>query len=417
MPSMTRSRSLYAAATPSATVVTPPINEFEQASFYAATASSFCQDQFGGGDEQRQPPINVIHSTPSFYSPLAAGGAFVGGWAGRDRDAFESIALLASATAGVSVSSTLASNDASPQEPQETADDANDVMDAAEILCGFKNNDVATDCSPRDAMDIVDMAVGMLTGDPPREDAESVEEDHMLEEDHQHDGELPRESDNAESSTANALLGSFVHPSRLATEDDAAEVNKLHQYGKFCLTYCLRCLIYLVVVLLIELLFQTPVRKDLLEIFVVSETITTRADNGGDGNQEKEDPAKNIKSTQSSIVTRRRSSPVSVIPAPSVVPTADHQRYYPGRVGLRCVHCARARRKSALKPAFYPRGLKNIYREVCAWQRIHFKKCRHVPADVRARYDHYKRIDATRGKVAYWEAAAKKIGLRNNPDR
>ena len=123
----------------------------------------------------------------------------------------------------------------------------------------------------------------------------------MLEEDHRHDGELPRESDNAESSTANALLGSFVHPSRLATEDDAAEVNKLHQYGKFCLTYCLRCLIYLVVVLLIELLFQTPVRKDLLEIFVVSETITTRADNGGDGNQEKEDPAKNIKSTNCNI--------------------------------------------------------------------------------------------------------------------
>ncbi|KAL3766254.1 hypothetical protein ACHAW5_008200 [Stephanodiscus triporus] len=75
------------------------------------------------------------------------------------------------------------------------------------------------------------------------------------------------------------------------------------------------------------------------------------------------------------------------------------------------------RRKSTSKAAFYPLRLKNIYREVCAWQRIHFKKCPHVPDGVRELYDHYKRIDTSRGKVKYWESSARKIGLENNPDR
>ena len=50
-------------------------------------------------------------------------------------------------------------------------------------------------------------------------------------------------------------------------------------------------------------------------------------------------------------------------------------------------------------------------------QRIHFKNCRHVPAGVRKRYDHYKQIDTSRGKVRYWESSAKKIGLANNQNR
>jgi len=40
-----------------------------------------------------------------------------------------------------------------------------------------------------------------------------------------------------------------------------------------------------------------------------------------------------------------------------------------------------------------------------------------VPESVREKYDHYKMIDTSRGKVRYWESSAKKIGLQNNPDR
>jgi hypothetical protein len=195
-----------------------------------------------------------------------------------------------------------------------------------------------------------------------------------------------------------AVLDSLVHPDRLAIDDDAEEVNKLHQY----------------------------VRKELLEIFVVpQQDASSDCDDDDDDGEEEEDDeddgscvkdtpmsASNESITTRNLVTRRRSIAVSSSP-----PSTTARRYYPGRVGLRCTHCAHVRRKSTSKAAFYPLRLKNIYREVCAWQRIHFKKCTHVPDGVRELYDHYKRIDTSRGKVKYWEGAARKIGLENNPER
>ncbi len=83
---------------------------------------------------------------------------------------------------------------------------------------------------------------------------------------------------------------------------------------------------------------------------------------------------------------------------------------------MRCVYCANCKSK-ATKAAFYPIRLKNIYRETCAWQRIHFKKCHMVPSHVRQKYEHLKKTDLSRGKVRYWESSARKIGLMNNPER
>ena len=161
------------------------------------------------------------------------------------------------------------------------------------------------------------------------------------------------------------------------------------------------------------------VRKDLLEIFVVPQTASEDSDDEMEDSDDeasssttKRSASNTSNATTITRTTRRRSITVSANP-----PSATEQRYYPGRVGFRCVHCANVRRKSTSKAAFYPLRLKNIYREVCAWQRIHFKKCPHVPDGVRERYDHYKRIDTSRGKVRYWETSARKIGLRNNPDR
>jgi len=176
-----------------------------------------------------------------------------------------------------------------------------------------------------------------------------------------------------------------------------SEVNKLHQY----------------------------VRKDLLEIFVVPQVADSDEEASGDEEEDEEEdsdeenkkPVAKKKGAKSSgggtrrLVTRRRSITVSTNPS------SGNERHYPGRVGLRCVHCANIRRKTTSKAAFYPLRLKNIYREVCAWQRIHFKKCPHVPAGVRKRYDHYKKIDTSRGKVRYWETSARAIGLKNNPKR
>ncbi|KAL3801024.1 hypothetical protein HJC23_002317 [Cyclotella cryptica] len=177
------------------------------------------------------------------------------------------------------------------------------------------------------------------------------------------------------------------HPDRLATEDDAMEVNRLHQY----------------------------VRSDLLEIFTVPQV-----DDQGDDESDDDDAnsAPRTKTESYDRVTRNSHHRGSVSSLAANA-TATTIRHYPGRVGLRCIHCANVRPSThhATKSSFYPLRLHNIYREVCAWQRIHFKNCPYVPRGVRERYDWLKNIDTSRGKVRYWEVSARKIGLQNNPNR
>jgi hypothetical protein len=165
-------------------------------------------------------------------------------------------------------------------------------------------------------------------------------------------------------------LNALRHPDRLSTPDDAEEVNRLHQY----------------------------VRSDLLEIFVVPQI-------------EEEDSDEEYVKPKFERVTRGSTYTGTLC--------TTQNRHYPGRVGFRCVHCANVRPASAqaTKSAFYPLRLHNIYREVCAWQRIHFKNCPFVPREVRERYDWLKSSDTSRGKVRYWEVSAGKIGLENNRER
>lgn len=92
-----------------------------------------------------------------------------------------------------------------------------------------------------------------------------------------------------------------------------------------------------------------------------------------------------------------------------------------GRVGLRCVHCAAARRKKmagqsddrgeAPMAVFYPKCVSEIYRLVTSWQRCHLRKCRNLPPDVRARWTVLRETDKSRGKTQYWVTSAKEIGL------
>ena len=397
MPFATRSTAAAgsALATTASTIVTPTIDEFEQASFYAAggggggddgvffrqpQVSSFHQDKFRDADQQHWQCLSGLESMidtalpcSSFYSP-AVGDQDQG--RGHHVSSVASLALFAAAQPPAEVS------DYDPQgvDRGEFTHNASDVMQAAGILCHFKNDGII-DCSAQGAADIVEMAAKMLADENQGEAIDdAIMEDRLS-------GNL-------------AVLDSLVHPDRLAIDDDAEEVNKLHQY----------------------------VRKELLEIFVVPQKAASSDcddDDDDDDDVEEEDDeddgscvkdtttsASNESITTRHLVTRRRSIAVSSSP-----PSTIARRYYPGRVGLRCAHCAHVRRKSTSKAAFYPLRLKNIYREVCAWQRIHFKKCPHVPDGVRERYDHYKRIDTSRGKVKYWESAARKIGLENNPDR
>ena len=394
------SGSLAAVAASAAALITPTIDEFEQAHFYASASGqhypydvaydAHCRDA-----TQTQHTLSGLESIIdaslphfSFYSPAIEKSLehYVDCDNDTGRDCFMRIDSSSAALASAAISPVLANAVCDDMKaghlPYEI--NANDVMQAAGILCQFKN-DAAAVCSTEETDELVDMAVEILADD----DLNAVidDEQYCCSDIQQNDSVVDE---------------SLIHPNRLAIDDDAEEVNKLHQY----------------------------VRKELLEIFVIPQQ--TASDDGDSEDEVDEDSnvdevneasddeddsdfntSKHV--SNDTITTRHlrhRSIDVS-----TTHPSASAQRYYPGRVGLRCTYCANIRRKSTSKAAFYPLRLKNIYREVCAWQRIHFKKCPHVPEAVRERYDHYKRIDTSRGKVRFWESSARKIGLENNPHR
>lgn len=86
------------------------------------------------------------------------------------------------------------------------------------------------------------------------------------------------------------------------------------------------------------------------------------------------------------------------------------------RVGLRCVHCAQARKfasteSEAPMAVFYPKTTSELYRLVTSWQRVHLRKCRNLPPSVREKYQSIKETDKTRGKTQYWITSAEKLGL------
>ena len=94
----------------------------------------------------------------------------------------------------------------------------------------------------------------------------------------------------------------------------------------------------------------------------------------------------------------------------------------PSRIGLRCVHCAQARKIyghecEAPMAVFYPKSIAELYRLVTSWQRVHLRKCRNLPKSVRETYTDLRQNDKTRGKTHYWVTSAKKIGLADNPTK
>mmetsp|Transcript_5086 Transcript_5086/g.5915 ORF Transcript_5086/g.5915 Transcript_5086/m.5915 type:complete len:458 (+) Transcript_5086:14-1387(+) len=88
-----------------------------------------------------------------------------------------------------------------------------------------------------------------------------------------------------------------------------------------------------------------------------------------------------------------------------------------GRVGLRCVHCAKARVKKNMSSegeapmaVFYPKSISELYRLVTSWQRVHLRKCHNLPPSVREMYEK-TREDKSRGKTQWWVDSAREIGL------
>jgi len=63
---------------------------------------------------------------------------------------------------------------------------------------------------------------------------------------------------------------------------------------------------------------------------------------------------------------------------------------------------------------FFPKSLAEIYGLINTWQRVHFRKCRHVPPVVRRIFEDLKKTDKRRGSTKYWATAARQIGLADD---
>ena len=108
--------------------------------------------------------------------------------------------------------------------------------------------------------------------------------------------------------------------------------------------------------------------------------------------------------------TTANSPPDSTSISSSTATTYASHRQYPGRVGLRCVHCVNSKKASS-GSSFFPKNIADLYRSVCTWQRVHFQHCSSVPTCEKEKYSRLKATDKTRGKTKYWETSAKAIGL------
>lgn len=85
------------------------------------------------------------------------------------------------------------------------------------------------------------------------------------------------------------------------------------------------------------------------------------------------------------------------------------------QVGIRCVHCARVEktRDVATMASFFPKSLRDIYRSVGTWQRVHYRECEHIPKETRETYSKLKYNDPRRGRVQYWVSSARQLGLED----
>jgi hypothetical protein len=156
------------------------------------------------------------------------------------------------------------------------------------------------------------------------------------------------------------------------------------------------------------------VRRDLIELFVFQAENNSAANANATSETVEvldEESNKKRKTSSSSSITPNKTNTVFNEPV-----STEKTCLYHGRVGFRCIHCAKHSGPKDSRSTVYPSFLAGIYCDVSAWQRVHFQICRYVPQDIRKRYEHYKVMDTSKAKVKHWESSAKKIGLVDNPD-
>jgi len=86
----------------------------------------------------------------------------------------------------------------------------------------------------------------------------------------------------------------------------------------------------------------------------------------------------------------------------------------PGRMGLRCIHCAHLPSSYRAKGAVsYPHSIRIVHQSVRNWQRYHFDACHEIPSKVRQRYAALRSVRAHSGNASlqYWIDSAKSLGM------
>lgn len=86
----------------------------------------------------------------------------------------------------------------------------------------------------------------------------------------------------------------------------------------------------------------------------------------------------------------------------------------PGRMGLRCIHCAHLPSSYRAKGAVsYPHSIRIVHQSVRNWQRYHFDACNEIPQKVRQRYAALRSVRAHSGNASlqYWIDSAKSLGM------
>lgn len=114
-----------------------------------------------------------------------------------------------------------------------------------------------------------------------------------------------------------------------------------------------------------------------------------------------------------------RSDMVEICEATDADVAARHatrgQKLNVGQVGIRCVHCAHLPLSDRAKYAVcYPSSTSRICKAIANMNHVHFEQCREIPPHV---LKTYKTLKTTRphgvSSKAYWNKAAKKLGLVN----
>jgi len=89
----------------------------------------------------------------------------------------------------------------------------------------------------------------------------------------------------------------------------------------------------------------------------------------------------------------------------------------PGQVGIRCVHCARAKEVANGNAVSYPYSISGIYESVREFQRLHMESCPNLPSSAKSKLAGFKGSSSLSSVLRkYYVLAAKALGMTDTAE-